>query len=83
MAYQSNRTALLSGDLTGGRLAPFWDRLVFSKVRDRLGGRLLHYVSIIRYAEIILASSINIGPRLVDLNMASYCQFSLGKLADQ
>ena len=37
-AYASKRAALLRGDLSGGTLAPLWDRLVFSKVAARLGG---------------------------------------------
>ena len=36
--YASKRAAILAGDLSGGRMAPFWDRLVFSKVKARLGG---------------------------------------------
>lgn len=38
MAYASKRVALRNGDLSGGRFGPMWDRLVFSKVRARLGG---------------------------------------------
>ena len=38
MAYESKRAAIRSGDLSGGRFGPMWDRLVFSKVRARLGG---------------------------------------------
>lgn len=37
-AYSSKRAALSRGDLSGGSLAPLWDRLVFSKVAARLGG---------------------------------------------
>ena len=37
-AYAQKRAALRAGDLTGGRLGPFWDALVFSKIRARLGG---------------------------------------------
>ena len=29
---------LQRGDLSGGRLGPFWDKLVFSKVKARVGG---------------------------------------------
>ena len=36
--YASKRAAILAGDPSGGRMAPFWDRLVFSKVKARLGG---------------------------------------------
>jgi len=37
-AYASKKAALKAGDLSGGRMGPFWDRLVFSKVKARLGG---------------------------------------------
>lgn len=40
MAMASKRAALAKGDLTGGRWGPFWDRLVFSKVKARLGGEV-------------------------------------------
>lgn len=29
-----------AGDLTGGRWGPFWDKLVFSKIRERVGGEV-------------------------------------------
>ena len=38
MAYASKRAALEQGDLSGGRFGGFWDRLVFSKIKARLGG---------------------------------------------
>ncbi len=38
MAYASKCAALEQGDLTGGRFGAFWDRLVFSKIKARLGG---------------------------------------------
>ena len=41
MAYASKRAALEQGDLTGGRFGAFWDRLVFSKIKARLGGTAL------------------------------------------
>ena len=41
MAYASRRSGLEQGDLSGGRFGAFWDRLVFSKIKTRLGGRLL------------------------------------------
>ena len=37
-AYAYKKAALKAGDLSGGRFGPFWDRLVFSKVKARLGG---------------------------------------------
>lgn len=39
-AYASKRAALEGGDPRGGRWAPLWDRLVFSKVRAKLGGEV-------------------------------------------
>lgn len=40
-AYAQKQAALRAGDLSGGRMGPFWDRLVFSKIAARLGGMLL------------------------------------------
>jgi long-subunit acyl-CoA synthetase (AMP-forming) len=37
-AYRYKQAALAAGDLSGGRLGPFWDRLVFSKIKARVGG---------------------------------------------
>jgi hypothetical protein len=37
-AYRYKQAALRQGDLSGGRLGPFWDRLVFSKIKARVGG---------------------------------------------
>eukprot|EP00878_Enallax_costatus_P000737 GHUV01000851.1.p1 GENE.GHUV01000851.1~~GHUV01000851.1.p1 ORF type:complete len:760 (+),score=146.74 GHUV01000851.1:92-2281(+) len=39
-AFNSKRAALEAGDMSGGRWAPLWDRLVFSKIRDRVGGQV-------------------------------------------
>ncbi|KAL3160851.1 hypothetical protein ABBQ38_009253 [Trebouxia sp. C0009 RCD-2024] len=39
-AYASKKAALDKGDLTGGRMAPFWDKLVFSKIKARIGGEV-------------------------------------------
>lgn len=39
-AYASKRAALEAGDLTGGRWGALWDRLVFSKIRAKLGGEV-------------------------------------------
>ena len=43
-AYASKKAALMQGDLSGGRFGPFWDKLVFSKIRERLGGDPQHDV---------------------------------------
>ena len=40
-AYAYKKAALERGDLSGGRFGPFWDRLVFSKIKARLGGEHL------------------------------------------
>jgi len=39
-AFNSKKAAIEAGDLSGGRLAPLWDRLVFSKIRAKLGGHV-------------------------------------------
>ncbi|KAL4852872.1 Long chain acyl-CoA synthetase 7 [Chlorella vulgaris] len=39
-AYRYKQAALRQGDLSGGRLGPFWDRLVFSKIKARVGGEV-------------------------------------------
>ena len=39
-AYNSKKAAIEGGDLSGGRFAPLWDRLVFSKIRAKLGGQV-------------------------------------------
>jgi long-chain acyl-CoA synthetase len=39
-AFAYKRAALEAGDLTGGRWGPFWDKLVFSKIRERVGGEV-------------------------------------------
>ena len=37
-AYAYKKAALQRGDLSGGHFGPLWDKLVFSKVKARLGG---------------------------------------------
>ena len=39
--FAQKKAALQRGDLSGGRMALFWDRLVFSKIAARLGGTWL------------------------------------------
>jgi hypothetical protein len=39
-AYAYKRAALEAGDLSGGRWGPLFDKLVFSKIRDRVGGEV-------------------------------------------
>lgn len=50
-AFNSKKAAIEAGDLSGGRLAPLWDRLVFGKIAAKLGGQfpslILHYLFII------------------------------------
>ena len=37
-AYASKKAAMDRGDISGGAMAPLWNRLVFSKIAARLGG---------------------------------------------
>lgn len=39
-AYKSKKAALDRGDLSGGKMAGFWDKLVFSKIKARIGGEI-------------------------------------------
>lgn len=39
-AYNSKKAALDRGDLSGGKMAGFWDKLVFSKIKARIGGEI-------------------------------------------
>eukprot|EP00775_Hariotina_reticulata_P005555 gene5555-5792_t len=39
-AFAYKKAALEAGDLSGGRWGPFWDKLVFSKVKERVGGEV-------------------------------------------
>ncbi|KAK9835226.1 hypothetical protein WJX81_007254 [Elliptochloris bilobata] len=39
-AYASKKAALQAGDASGGRFGPLWDRLVFSKIKARVGGEV-------------------------------------------
>lgn len=40
MAYASKKAGMEAGDPAGGRWGPFWDRLVFSKIKAKLGGEV-------------------------------------------
>lgn len=40
MAFEHKKRAQAQGDSVGGRLGAFYDRLVFSKVRARVGGEV-------------------------------------------
>ncbi|KDD73239.1 AMP-binding enzyme, partial [Helicosporidium sp. ATCC 50920] len=44
-AYASKKAALEAGDVDGGRWAPLWNRLVFGKIKAKLGGRVRVMVS--------------------------------------
>lgn len=44
-AYASKKAAMMAGDPHGGRWGPFWDRLVFSKIKARLGGEVKYMVT--------------------------------------
>mmetsp|Transcript_3549 Transcript_3549/g.8031 ORF Transcript_3549/g.8031 Transcript_3549/m.8031 type:complete len:561 (-) Transcript_3549:609-2291(-) len=44
-AYSSKKQALAAGDMTGGKWGKFWDWLVFSKLRAKLGGQVQFMVS--------------------------------------
>jgi len=39
-AYAYKKAALEAGDLSGGRWGPLFDKLVFSKIRERVGGEV-------------------------------------------
>jgi long-chain acyl-CoA synthetase len=45
MAYAYKKAALARGDLVGGKLGALYDRLVFSKVRARIGGECKYLIS--------------------------------------
>ena len=45
-AYASKKAALDRGDLSGGRMGAFWDKLVFSKIKARLGGEITTVIGI-------------------------------------
>mmetsp|Transcript_11365 Transcript_11365/g.28825 ORF Transcript_11365/g.28825 Transcript_11365/m.28825 type:complete len:526 (+) Transcript_11365:576-2153(+) len=44
-AFSSKKTAVMSGDFEGGRWGKFWDWLVFSKLKAKLGGQVRFMVS--------------------------------------
>ena len=39
-AYASKKAAMDAGDMSGGRMGAFWDRLIFSKIKEKLGGEV-------------------------------------------
>lgn len=39
-AYASKKAALGKGDISQARFGGLWDRLVFSKLKDKLGGKV-------------------------------------------
>ena len=44
-AYASKKAALEQGDISQARLGFLYDRLVFSKLKDRLGGKVEYVVT--------------------------------------
>lgn len=44
-AYAHKAAALARGDAVGGRWGRFYDALVFSKIRAKLGGELKYMIS--------------------------------------
>lgn len=63
---------LCAGDMSGGRWGPFWDKLVFSKIRERVGGEVKYMTT----------GRIWAGPRLLWCKAGQVTNATLVSLSD-